>query len=36
MNRSALKWPELPWLVALMFYQMIMMRRDSAAHAGAH
>ena len=36
LERSALKWPELPWLVALMFYQMIMMRRDSAAHAGAH
>ena len=36
MNRSALKWPELPWLVALAFYQMIMMRRDSAAHSAAH
>ncbi|MDP2886627.1 MAG: hypothetical protein Q8P51_16585 [Ignavibacteria bacterium] len=36
MNRSALKWPELPWLVALAFYQMIMMRRDSAAHAAVH
>jgi hypothetical protein len=36
MNRAALKWPELPWLVALAFYQMIMMRRDSAAHSAAH
>jgi len=36
MERSALKWPELPWLVALMFYQMIMMRRDSAAHSAVH
>lgn len=36
MNRSALKWPELPWLVALAFYQMIMMRRDSAAHSAVH
>jgi hypothetical protein len=36
MNRSALKWPELPWLVALLFYQMIMHRRDSAAHSAAH
>jgi hypothetical protein len=36
MNRSAAKWPELPWLIALMFYLMIMMRRDSAAHSGVH
>ena len=36
MNRSAAKWPELPWLVALLFYQMLMMRRDSASHAAAH
>jgi hypothetical protein len=36
MNRSALKFPELPWLVALAFYQMIMMRRDSAAHSAVH
>jgi hypothetical protein len=36
MNRSALKWPELPWLIALLFYQMIMARRESASHAAAH
>ena len=36
MNRSATQWPELPWLVALAFYQMIMMRRDSAAHSAVH
>ena len=27
---------ELPWLVPTVFYLMIMKRRDSAAHAGAH
>jgi hypothetical protein len=36
MGRSALKWPELPWLIALVFYQMLMMRRDSAAHSAVH
>jgi hypothetical protein len=36
MNRSALQWPELPWLVPLAYYQIIMMRRDSAAHSAAH
>ena len=36
MSRSAAKWPELPLLVALLFYQMLMMRRDSASHAAAH
>jgi hypothetical protein len=36
MNRSAAKWPELPWLMALMFYQMIMMRRDAATHSAVH
>jgi len=36
MNRTALKWPELHWLVALMFYQMIMMRRDTATHSAVH
>jgi hypothetical protein len=36
MSRSAAKWPELPWLIGLMFYQMIMARRDSAAHSAVH
>jgi hypothetical protein len=36
MNRGAAKWPELPWLTALMFYQMIMMRRDTATHSAVH
>ena len=36
MSRSALHWPELPLLVALAFYQMIMARRDAAAHSAAH
>ena len=36
LTREAARWPELHWLVALMFYQMIMMRRDSAAHSAVH
>jgi hypothetical protein len=36
MAHQASQWPELPWMVAMMFYVMIMSRRDSAAHAGAH
>jgi hypothetical protein len=36
MAHKASQWPELPWLVATVFYLMIMKRRDSAAHAGAH
>ena len=36
MTRDALQWPELHWLVGLLCYQMIMMRRDSASHAAAH
>lgn len=36
MAHKASQWPELPWLVATVFYMMIMKRRDSAAHAGAH
>ncbi len=36
MTRKATQCPELPWMVAMLFYLMIMKRRDSASHAGAH
>ena len=36
LTREATKWPELHWLVALLFYQILMLRRDSAAHSAVH